>query len=97
MRALMPQGDGGDSLRAAGAAESPSLAQLSAVLVEHDGLGRSKVHALGQASVGIGKYVDPSGEAYTGEFKDPLLRGKRHGFGKQARPLTRTAPFQHAA
>ena len=36
--------------------------------------------------VGIGKYVDASGEAYTGECKDPLLRGRRHGFGKQVRP-----------
>ena len=33
--------------------------------------------------VGIGTYVDGTGDAYTGEFRDPLLRGTRHGFGKQ--------------
>lgn len=39
--------------------------------------------------VGIGKYVDPMGDSYTGEFNDPLLRGRRHGFGKQVHPLRR--------
>jgi len=39
-------------------AQKPLSTQLSAVVVEHDGAGRSAVHNLGQASVGIGKFVD---------------------------------------
>ena len=88
------EGDGGDKLNAAGAAESPSLAQLSAVLVEHDGLGRSKVHALGQASVGIGKYVDKGNRLlvlYTGGTMG--MKAITHGC---AHKCTRTNTCLHA-
>jgi L-asparaginase len=50
-------------------AQKPLSTQLSAVVVEHDGAGRSAVHNLGQASVGIGKFVDQGSRVlalYTG-------------------------------
>ena len=37
--------------------EVAGVGQLPALVIEHGSSGRSAVHALGQASVGIGKYL----------------------------------------